>query len=150
VPKPIAAANLIAFSPDGKRIVTAGGNPILWDVATGRKLLTLRGRGKVFTSIAFSPDGKRVATGSMDQSAAVWNAETGQQLLVFQHESSIADVAFTHDGRRLAIADAGGFQIYALAIEDLIRLARSRLTRPLTPAECRNFFQSDTCPQLSP
>jgi eukaryotic-like serine/threonine-protein kinase len=150
VPKPGGAANLIAFRPDGKRIVTAGGNPIIWDVAAGRKLLTLRGHGKAITAIAFSSDGKRVATGSMDRSAAIWDAETGQQLFVFQHEAPVADVAFSPAGRRVATADADGVQVYALAVEDLMRVARSRITRPLTPAECRNFFQSDACPPLLP
>jgi WD40 repeat protein len=151
MPKPNPrTANLIAFSPAGKRIVTASGNPVVWDVATGRKLLTLRGHARPITAVAFSPEGKRIATGSADQSAAIWNAETGQQLFAFQHESPITDVAFTNDGRRLATADANGVQVYALAVEDLMRLARSRVTRPLTPAECRNFFQKDACPPLLP
>ncbi len=31
------------------------------------------------TSVAFSPDGKRIVTGSADQTARVWDVETGQQ-----------------------------------------------------------------------
>jgi WD40 repeat protein len=52
-----------AFSPDGKRVVTASqdGTARVWDRATGRELLQLKcpsGLG----SACFSPDGKRILT----------------------------------------------------------------------------------------
>jgi WD40 repeat protein len=33
----------------------------LWDVATGREILTLRGLGSEVTKVEFSPDGTRLA-----------------------------------------------------------------------------------------
>lgn len=36
--------------------------------------------------------------------------------------------------------------MYVLQIEELMEIARSRLTRSLTPAECRRFLHLDECP----
>jgi hypothetical protein len=51
----------------------------------------------------------------------------GAELFRFEHNSGLTDVAFSHDGRRLAAVDASGVQVYALAVEDLIRLARPNM-----------------------
>jgi hypothetical protein len=48
---------------------------------------------------------------------------------------------------RPASAD-GTAQVFALDIHDLFALARSRITRSLTPDECRLYFQSTACPPL--
>ena len=70
-----------AFSPDGKRIVTASEDKTarIWDAATGRPIgEPLEGHEKEVTSAAFSPDGKRIVTASEDKTARVWDAETRQ------------------------------------------------------------------------
>jgi hypothetical protein len=58
-------------------------------------------------------------------------------------------VAWSPDGKRLASADADGIvQVYAIDIDDLLKLAHSRITRDLTPEECQRYFQSKKCPPL--
>ena len=50
-----------AFSPDGKRIVTASfdGTARIWDAATGEPIgEPLRGHERGVTSAAYSPDGR--------------------------------------------------------------------------------------------
>ncbi|MFO1101423.1 MAG: TIR domain-containing protein [Methylocystis sp.] len=54
-----------------------------------------------------SPDGYRVLTVSEDGAAAVWNALTGQRLLVLPDKAKVA--AFSPDGRRIASAWDDGF-----------------------------------------
>jgi WD40 repeat protein len=64
----------VAFSPDGKRIITGSDDSTVrvWDAATGRELLSLKGHIGTITSVAFSPDGRRIATGGTDGTVRVW------------------------------------------------------------------------------
>jgi WD40 repeat protein len=65
----------MAFSPDGRRLVSVAGKALtLWDVSTGQELLTLDGNGEDFTSVAFSPDGGLIASASADGIVQIWNA----------------------------------------------------------------------------
>ena len=64
----------VAFSPDGKRIVSGGDDAVkLWDAGTGQELLTVKGHGDIVTSVAFSRDGNRIVTGG-DNTVRVWDA----------------------------------------------------------------------------
>ena len=64
-----------AFSPDGKCVATAGKDGVIrvWDAATGKERLTLRGHTKLVRTVAFSPAGDRLLTASDDGTAGVWD-----------------------------------------------------------------------------
>ena len=100
--------------------------------------------------MAFRPDGQRLATASKDNTAKVWEAQSGKELLTLRgHSGSVFAVAFSPDGKRLATASAdASVQVYALDLRDLINLARSRVTRPLTSEECQRYFEFKDCPPL--
>jgi WD40 repeat protein len=77
----------VAFSPDGKRLVTtsdigipARSDPTLtlWDAHTGKQMLNLKAQEDVL-SVAFSPDGKRLASGSFSGAVDVWDAASGEK-----------------------------------------------------------------------
>jgi len=67
------------------------------------EILTLKGHSGFVWSAAFSPDGRRVVTASDDETARVWDAETGKELLTLikGHRGSVWSAAFSPDGRRV-------------------------------------------------
>jgi WD40 repeat protein len=66
----------MALSPDGRRLLTLGaGNPILWDTATGTKLISLRPEQSAPWNASFSPDGRAVALGLPDGGIVLWDLE---------------------------------------------------------------------------
>jgi WD40 repeat protein len=95
----------LAFSPDGKRLASASEDHTvkLWDVKSGKEFLTLQGHTNKVTGVVFSPDGELLATGSDDETVRLWEAETGRPLLVLHPGMPPEVVAFSPDGRRLAI-----------------------------------------------
>jgi WD40 repeat protein/Tfp pilus assembly protein PilF len=143
--------NQIAFSPDSKQLATAGSTPPfavkIWNVASGSETLTLSGHPAGVLALAYSPDGKRLATGGYSAAAKVWDTGSGRELLDLPgHVGSLRSVAFSPDGKRVATAGSNWLvQIYAVEQEDLLTLARSRLTRGLTAEECRRYLRRQDC-----
>jgi WD40 repeat protein len=103
---PIYAA---AFSPDGKRIVTASvdHSARVWDAVTGHLLATLTGHAGPVNDAAFSRDGKRIVTASEDGTARVWDAVTGRLLATLSAPNvEVRKASFSPDGRRIVTASS--------------------------------------------
>ncbi len=56
--------------------------------------LTLAGHSYYVSSVAWSPDGKRLATASEDNTAKVWDAETGKELLTLRGHGTVKLIHF--------------------------------------------------------
>ncbi|MBX3411621.1 MAG: hypothetical protein KF708_02795 [Pirellulales bacterium] len=78
--------NWVRFSPDGRLLASAGGYTFdqftfrggeirLWDVATGKLLVSIDQLKAAIPCLAFSPDGRRLAAASFDGTVCVWDVE---------------------------------------------------------------------------
>jgi WD40 repeat protein len=94
----------IAFSPDSKRLATAGEDHMvkLWPIRMELEQLTLAGHDGPVRSVAFSPDGSSIVTASEDGTARVWTTSpTGENLAINVGPEVLRTVAFSPDGRRI-------------------------------------------------
>jgi WD40 repeat protein len=111
-PRQQAEVEAVAFSADGKRVLTgeAGAQAILWDAATGQQLRAFTGHRGLIKSVAFSPDGQTILTGAWDNTAILWDADTGAKLrtidvharglsFFFPDKHYVNSVAFSPDGK---------------------------------------------------
>jgi WD40 repeat protein/tetratricopeptide (TPR) repeat protein/tRNA A-37 threonylcarbamoyl transferase component Bud32 len=96
----------VAFSPDGRRILTGSADQTaqLWDAATGRPLGKALDHEGLVVAVAFSPDGRTILTASQTAptrgAVHLWNADTGEALgQPLLHSSAVLAAVFSPDGR---------------------------------------------------
>jgi len=104
--------------------------------------------------VAWSPDGRRLVTASDDDTAKVWDATSGQELLTLRgHNYSVNSVAWSPDRRRIASAGGDGTirmvtTVYALDVDDLMTLARERFIDDPSLDSCKKYLHVDKCPRF--
>ncbi len=130
--------NSVAFSPDGKYVVSGSddGTARVWEATSGQEVARMTHDNKV-NSVAFSPDGKHVASGSDDGTARVWEAATGQEVarMTHAHDNSVYSVAFSPDGKYVVSGSDDG---------------TARVWEATTGQEvARTMNEVDTAPRLS-
>ena len=137
----------IAFEPNGKRMVVAGWNGAITvaDARTGRVDAVLTDHTRGVDEITWSPDGRYFASASLDDTARVWDARTLRVLRIMRHPDPVYGVSFTPDSRNLVTIDAANVVRVWDACTDcgnaqaLLALAKTRVTRTLTPQERKTF-----------
>ncbi len=141
----------LSFNANSTQLISAGMDmkARIWEIPSGKLLTTLSGHAASIITAIFNKEGTKVATLGLDNVAKVWDAASGQNLLSLSTvEAWPHFLSFSPNGKYLAFADAatGSIKFYILDIDELADLARSRLTRGLTPEECQAYLHTDTCP----
>jgi WD40 repeat protein len=69
----------VAFTPDGKRLLAAGGRSLRqWEATTGRPWPAPAGRAASALAAALAPDGATLAVGGSDGLIRLWDPATGE------------------------------------------------------------------------
>jgi WD40 repeat protein/DNA-binding SARP family transcriptional activator len=138
----------LTFDPSGTRVVTMFGPGVIWDVHTGERLGTLDGYPAGIGEVEYTPDGLRIAAGVGDATVRLFDAETGASLLSLRtgELNPVQRLSVSADGSMLATTGPEKpIRVWALEIDDLLRIARANVTRSLTDEECRRFLHVDGC-----
>ena len=99
--------NSVAFSPDGKYIVSGSvdGTTGLWNVQSKKQIALLKGTNRFgfawsVNSVAFSADGKYIVSGDDNGIVCLWNVQSKKEIANLEvHGTSITSVAFSPDGK---------------------------------------------------
>ena len=107
----------IAFSPDGKIVVTSGYDDrlIWWNAreAQPKPIRTVVAHDGWIRTIAVSPDGKWLASGANDRLVKLWDLQDGKMVRQFVgHESHVYSTLFHPDGEHLLSGDLKGCLLY--------------------------------------
>jgi WD40 repeat protein len=108
VGQPVNGADL---SPDGRRAVSASvdGRVRIWNLRTGRPVLTVTAHRGEARAARFSPDGRTVASGGADGTLVVIEVSTGRRHVLVRNSNGVAlRVAYSRDGDHLAAGYTDG------------------------------------------
>lgn len=119
-----------------RTLLTAGkdGLAIKWDVASATEITRFVGHGQWVNAVEISRSGRLLATASDDKTVRVWNAETGELLLIVNTVLEATGIAFSNDEKTLAVGDGTILALYPmdfslLDVDPRVELASSsRLT----------------------
>jgi WD40 repeat protein len=109
-PGPQGNSSYVAVSPDGKLIVSASNRTdsvYIWDAASKRLIATLADPQRANDSvnaIAVSPDGTMIAVAQAN-AVRIWNIATGRVVATITAAAGALGVAFSPDGKTLAICN---------------------------------------------
>jgi len=104
----------IAFTPDGKHLLTVSGDPAIkiWDAASGKTLKTYAegsaGHKQIILGVAVRADGNQFLTVSADNTLKVWDMPTSNALREIVVAAQPRVLALSPDGSRLAAACVDG------------------------------------------
>jgi WD40 repeat protein len=140
----------VAISPDNQFIVArdlkADGGMAVWRIADGEQLATLdKTVTGVVASPTFSPDGVQIAAGAIG-GLLIWDWKGGQfETITPQKDAQFSQVAYSRDGRRLAVAVHSGTGLSVTSVVVIIDVASKQVI-----AHCQGAVRFGTGMAFSP
>lgn len=138
--KVLPSGYLEVFSPDGKTLISGGGNKIrLLNIETGakREIVTLEHdedsdeRKPHVRTVAISPDGDKIVSGTSGGHVQLWDVETGAELSSFFEEwqpgsnskrEPILHFAFSSDSSLIAVGSSKRIRLIGRAKQPHFRV----------------------------
>jgi WD40 repeat protein/serine/threonine protein kinase len=125
-----------AFSADGRRLAASdfADRLVLVDVNSRLVVRNLPWTNGGVNRLAFAPDSRRLAAAGNDGSIAVWSLDGETPDVVIGSRQSVMGIAFTPDGRSLAVGDVETGRLYPLDFTHLGDPPRRQLRAAQTAA----------------
>lgn len=98
----------LRFGPDATWFANGSKSGVvrIWDLKTGEVRAQLEGHKGLIRGLAVSPDGETIASGSEgDSMLRLWDVRQGRMIQEFEVYVGVKSVAFSPDGRLLAVGD---------------------------------------------
>lgn len=114
VPNQLTALYSVALSPDGAHLAFGGenGTLVIWNFVEGKPEYTFTANGgRIIWGLAFSPDGTTLASAGIDGYIYFWDVATGKQKSKFYGGNVILSIAWSSDGKRLAMVSGARIAI---------------------------------------
>lgn len=94
----------VKIDPKGQLIVSSDGDTIeVWELPTGKLRRTLKPGDEEVRAIALSPDVRTLASAGANSTITLWNLNTGEPMQTLTSVNDIHSLAFSPDGRTLAV-----------------------------------------------